>query len=241
MSFEQQQEERALSTEDGVDSELWRKCIEEHGPDLRREFPMYVVPISKLLKMKELKTHEEVKSQLVEWKPGMGAVFFVSHTWLRWKAPDRDNVKIDLLKSILKRIVEGTMKDVRTHYMADAYFGGQVLKGASLTEALKDGYVWLVRAGLDPATSGCCTTHARTVPPTSAARSPRGRRAASPSAQDVMSIPQADPVAQGKAIRSIVSYVSDAAFFCVLAGAWKHENGSVRDVRGWHERGVCCA
>ena len=33
--------------------------------------------------------------------------------------------------------------------------------------------------------------------------------------------------------------MSDASFFCVLAGAWKHENGSVRDVRGWHERGWC--
>ena len=135
----------------------------------------------------------------MEWLPGMDSVFFVSHTWLKWKAPDKDNVKIILLKSLLRSIVDGSIKDIRTHYMADAYFGGQVLKGSSLAAALACGFVWM----------------------------------------DIMSIPQADPVAQGKAIRSIVSYVSDSAYFCVLAGAWRHENGSVRDVRGWHSRGWC--
>mgnify|MGYP006156370307 CR=1 FL=1 len=66
----------------------------------------------------------------------MDSVFFVSHTWLKWKAPDKDNVKIILLKSLLRSIVDGSIKDIRTHYMADAYFGGQVLKGSSLTAAL---------------------------------------------------------------------------------------------------------
>jgi hypothetical protein len=182
-----------------ADAALWTKCVAEHGPNITREFPMMVIPIATLLEMDELRPHESVKEHLVEWKPGMASVFFVSHTWLKWKAPDKSNVKIQLLKSLLKSIVDGSIKDIRTHYMADAYFGGQVLKGSSLAAALANGFVWM----------------------------------------DIMSIPQADPVAQGKAINSIVSYVSDSAYFCVLAGAWRHENGTVRDVRGWHSRGWC--
>ena len=189
---------RELADEE-ADAALWAKCVAEHGPAIQREFPMMVIPVAKLLEMDELRPHEAVKEHLVEWKPGMGSVFFVSHTWLKWKAPDKDGVKITLLKSLLRSIVDGTIKDIKSHYMADAYFGGQLLKGSSLTTALASGYVWM----------------------------------------DIMSIPQANPVAQGQAINSIVSYVSDSAYFCVLAGAWRHENGSVRDVRGWHDRGWC--
>ena len=56
---------------------------------------------------------------------------------------------------------------------------------------------------------------------------------------DIFSVPQADPVNQGKAIASLPAYVANAAFFLCLAGAWEHENGSVRDYRAWHKRGWC--
>ena len=56
---------------------------------------------------------------------------------------------------------------------------------------------------------------------------------------DVMSVPQADRVGQGKAIGSLPAYVANSSFFLVLAGAWHHENGSVRDYRAWHKRGWC--
>ena len=194
MGTEKQARELADSE---ADEALWAKCVAEYGPVIQRQFPMMVVPVAKLLQMEELQPHEDVKEHLVEWKPGMASVFFVSHTWLAYWAPDKDGVKITLLKSLLQSIVKGSMKDIRSHYMADAYFGGQTLKGKVLTADLASGYVWM----------------------------------------DIMSIPQRDPVAQGKAISSIVSYVSDSAYFCVLAGAWRHENGSVRDVRGWHGRG----
>ncbi len=182
-------------------STLWNKCVDEHGPQIKRRFPMMVVPVKKILEMTEIKKHEEIKDMLVEWKPGMADVLFVSHTWLRRRAPDRDNVKLDLLKSILVQIVAGKMRDIKTHFMAEAYFDAQCIKGTTLSASLCDGYVWM----------------------------------------DVMSIPQAQANhdLQSDAIQSIVSYVADSAFFCVLAGAWRHEDGSVRDVRGWHKRGWC--
>ena len=58
---------------------------------------------------------------------------------------------------------------------------------------------------------------------------------------DYMSIPQAADAteAQQRAIASLVSYVSDSAYFFVLAGAWTHENGSHRDEIAWAGRGWC--
>ena len=57
---------------------------------------------------------------------------------------------------------------------------------------------------------------------------------------DFFSVPQADREGQAKAIASIASYVGDAAYFFVLAGAWLHqEDGSVRDRVAWCQRGWC--
>ncbi|CAH0365282.1 unnamed protein product, partial [Pelagomonas calceolata] len=56
---------------------------------------------------------------------------------------------------------------------------------------------------------------------------------------DVFSIPQADREQQGAAIASIPNYVSSAAFFVCVAGAWRHESGALRDVRAWCARGWC--
>ena len=56
---------------------------------------------------------------------------------------------------------------------------------------------------------------------------------------DYMSIPQQDPEAQQRAVISLASYVSASAYFFVLAGPWRHEDGSIRDNFAWGKRGWC--
>lgn len=57
---------------------------------------------------------------------------------------------------------------------------------------------------------------------------------------DWASVPQADAEAQGRAIASLASYVADSAMFICLAGPWEHaDNGSIRDMRAWANRGWC--
>uniref|UniRef100_A0A7S4RZH1 Uncharacterized protein n=1 Tax=Alexandrium monilatum TaxID=311494 RepID=A0A7S4RZH1_9DINO len=56
---------------------------------------------------------------------------------------------------------------------------------------------------------------------------------------DFWSIPQADRDTQLCAIRSIPSYVGDSAFFICLVPSVLHEDGSLRDRRGWKKRGWC--
>ena len=57
---------------------------------------------------------------------------------------------------------------------------------------------------------------------------------------DYLSIPQANKQDQAKAIASITGYVAISDLFIVLSGAWTHvDDGSIRDVRAWGERGWC--
>lgn len=56
---------------------------------------------------------------------------------------------------------------------------------------------------------------------------------------DWLSIPQVDKSDQLLAIQSIPYYVASTHEFIVLAGPWKHENGSVRDLLAWNNRGWC--
>ena len=56
---------------------------------------------------------------------------------------------------------------------------------------------------------------------------------------DYMSIPQQDVEAQQRAVISLGSYVSASSYFFVLAGPWRHENGSIRDDFAWNDRGWC--
>ena len=57
---------------------------------------------------------------------------------------------------------------------------------------------------------------------------------------DYLSVPQAHRENQLKAIQSINRYIALSSKFIVLAGAWSHvDDGSVRDVRAWAERGWC--
>ena len=93
--------------------------------------------------MTEIKRHEEVLDVLVEWKPGMADVLFVAHSWKRWQEPDPDNVKLDLLKNILGKIVDGKTKDINTHIMVN----GALIQGKEIdrmvTESLINGYIWM--------------------------------------------------------------------------------------------------
>ena len=136
---------------------LWTSLSK--GTAIERQYPMFVLPVQKVLGLDKLKTHEEMSSSLVEWKPGMGKVVFCSHTCT----------------------------------------GKMSIPGKQLRDDIRTGYVWF----------------------------------------DLMSIPQADRDAQVKAIGSIVSYVTDSAYFFVLAGPWRHEDGSIRDERAWCRRGWC--
>ena len=97
------------------------------------KFPMYVVPISKVIEVTsragDLPCHEDLKAEgmLVEYDPlTMDKCLFLSHTWLRFKHPDSaDGVKKTLINEVLRGIVGGEVAfhaywfAVVAHLMAD--------------------------------------------------------------------------------------------------------------------------
>lgn len=67
----------------GVDAEALRAAAQNVDADAGPAFPMWVLPVKKLLELEEIITHEALQAQgsLVRWEPGMQTLF-VSHTWL---------------------------------------------------------------------------------------------------------------------------------------------------------------
>ena len=123
-------------TDDEV--QLWDRLCD--GSAIAGKFPMFVMPVSEVLKLDELQPHEELKDKLVEWKPGMGKVLFCSHTWLKYKHPDDDaKSKITMLKRILVRIREKTIGDLP---FWGAYYDPVQIKAKELYRDLANGYVW---------------------------------------------------------------------------------------------------
>ena len=166
---------------------------------LGRQHPLYVVKVSTILdeSFTEIRKHEVLKKEglLVEYEDSMSEpVLFCSHTWLRRSAPDNSqHVKLTLLKSVLRRAVEGSLGNLSPHWLTVLAYkeeSAALHLQADDLRKLKDGYVFF----------------------------------------DYMSIPQEDREAQGRAIASLVSYVSSSAYFMCLAGPWTHEDfGAARD------------
>lgn len=121
--------------------------LHKAGADgLRRQFPMYVLPVQAVLQLKSLRTHEELFEQLVTWEPGMAPVAFISHTWLQYACPDKGDVKARLLTALLRKAVDGKL-DIHPHWTTESIFGQLDIKACTLQKDLLHGFVWLdVRA-----------------------------------------------------------------------------------------------
>ena len=79
--------------------------------DITQQYPMFVMPIDKVLQLDRIPTHEEAFDKLVTWDPTMGNAMFVSHTWISFEHPDNaDNVKLRTLQGLLKLLVAGKLK-----------------------------------------------------------------------------------------------------------------------------------
>ena len=68
---------------------------------------MFVLPVSRVLTLERVPTHEEVRGELREWRAGMPTLA-VSQTWLTYAHPDNpNNDKLRLLKSFLSEAAAG--------------------------------------------------------------------------------------------------------------------------------------
>ena len=118
---------------------------------LGRQHPLYVVRVSTILdeSFTEIRKHEVLKREglLVEYADDdPHPVLFCSHTWLRRSAPDNSqHVKLTLLKSVLRRAVEGSLGDLSPHWLTALAYkeeSAALHLQADELRKLKDGYVF---------------------------------------------------------------------------------------------------
>ena len=139
----------------GVDAEALRVAAQGVDADAGPAFPMWVLPVKKLLELDEIVTHEALQAQsaLVRWEPGMQTLF-ISHTWLRHNHPDGVNKeKLTLMKRLLGDILAGTARDIHPQWALSIQKGGKKIRinAKAMSQSLQDGYVWLDLASIPQA------------------------------------------------------------------------------------------
>ena len=110
---------------------------------LERKFPMYVLPIDKVLSIDCIASHEEMKAELVEYDPSM-TVVFCSHTWLRFSHPDDESgSKLKLLQAVLRRGLAGNLH-AKPHWLHTLnHSSSRAVPPKEFKRKLKGAYVWL--------------------------------------------------------------------------------------------------
>ena len=117
-------------------------------------FPIWVIPVDKLLTLDTLQTHEEIKAKgfLVQWKEGDGDILFFSHTWLQYTFPDgKNNEKLTLLKQLVRAMSSGKIT-VNPNWSIEIQTQMRYrVKASALKRSLANGFVWLDIASIPQA------------------------------------------------------------------------------------------
>ena len=132
--------ERAISS----DSEPEEKSVVTVRAPLL--YPMYLLPVRTLLDLSVLPPHEELLAQdkLVEWRPTTRAVFYVSLEWTSSDHPDPGGKRLDVLKRLLSKMVQGRASKVEADWTSQAAFGkGQNITSADWRKIANDAHVWI--------------------------------------------------------------------------------------------------
>ena len=107
--------------------------------------PMWVMSVRDVISLKSLPTHEDAMrdGKLVKWHEGMGAVWFVSQTWLRHTHPDDEiGSKCSMLTALLQKGLAGKLEISPNWSSAAVYPNLPTFSGKQLRQELDNGFVW---------------------------------------------------------------------------------------------------
>ena len=110
------------------------------------EHARYLLSVRTLLDLSVLPSHEELLQQdkLVQWQPAMRAVFYVSLEWSSAAHPDPGGKRLDVLKRLLTRMVQGRAAKVEPDLAGQATFGkGLKITSADWRELANNAHVWI--------------------------------------------------------------------------------------------------
>ena len=197
-------------------SNLTAFALEDH---IQIQFPMYVLAISTLMELDEMRPFEELAAEgkVFEWDPSKGPVFFLSHQWTSFSHPDHTGEQLRTAKEVFAGFMDGkaeecfaTSKEWEDWKLKDAIFSRNFnaklpfaeLTASGIAQEARAGNVWL----------------------------------------DFACVPQAADAQEDRlaAIESIPHYIDASTTFMVLCPKIKHmEKDEFCDYHSWRCRGWC--
>ena len=137
---------RAILEKQAVSSALEHEdeSVVTVGPPLL--YPHYLLPVRTLLDLSVLPRHEELLAQdkLVEWRPTMRSVFYVSLEWSSNDHPDPGGKRLDVLKRHLSKMVQGRAANFEANYFSQATAGeNHKITSADWREFANNAHVWI--------------------------------------------------------------------------------------------------
>lgn len=187
---------------------------QKDGFEFSCTFPMVVLKMDTFLSLESMLTYEALSARgdLVEWAPGLGSVFFVSHQWCSFSHPDPSGIQLRAAQQLLTRCREGQLRSIfateeewLAYHLKDQT---GTLSFAKVTpeefaDDVANGYVWLDYSSVPQAAEA--------------------------------------EEARLKAIDSIPFYVDNSQTFLALVPRIEHADlpGTFCDYKSWTQRGWC--
>mmetsp|Transcript_62041 Transcript_62041/g.101468 ORF Transcript_62041/g.101468 Transcript_62041/m.101468 type:complete len:682 (-) Transcript_62041:67-2112(-) len=177
---------------------------------LKARYPMYVIPVKKLMQMRKFLIHREMmeRNLLQEYTPETeGRVIVVSHQWLSYNHPDPDQEHFFTLKRVLDRLGNGEVNRVEDYWLHAVMFRSTGITAREWKNEFENTFVWI---------DYCC------IPQVEVDMDPR------------------TVTLSGLAVQSISAYVERASLLLVLAPICVHKDSQQPcNFSSWRKRGWC--
>ncbi|CAE7274631.1 TNKS2 [Symbiodinium natans] len=185
--------------------------------ELLLNFPMYVVPLETVMKMTQVRPHQELllDGLLETFDPGRGKAMFISHQWTSEQHPDPDGKQLKIFQEAMSNLMTGrtvAQPNVWTELVFKLEGGSaQQFNASQLTSTPI--WVWYDYF--------CIPQYAVDT---------ESRSVSANKFQD-----------QRNAIASISAYIDKCHYFVALCPLMKHANLSTLSAQSWKQRGWCRA
>ena len=190
------------------------KCLQqEKAPDLSMKFPTYVVSLQNVLKMTEVRCHQQLLEDGILTTMGdSGKAMLISHQWVSQKHPDPDGKQLKVFQDAMKNLLDGSTVPNYSAWaeIVSLYVGRPRFATSDLSETAL--FVWYDYFSIPQYT---VTAESRSV--------------STNLYED-----------QRNSILSIPAYIHKCEFFVILCPSMKHATLPAElNYHSWAERGWC--
>ena len=124
------------------------------------EYPMWVMPVSELLRLSEMRPHEELREErkIVECDLSHTTVFYISHQWTSENHPDDSTTQLRALQTLMLRMQRGELPEAAPTFVdAVRLPPGVTINSKAWKTLVADAFIWLDYVSVR--NSGSLTSH----------------------------------------------------------------------------------